>query len=251
MTGSCLEVRNLSKSFGGVMALSEFDLSVDDGELLCIIGPNGCGKTTFFNLISGFAEPSSGEVLFHGHRLSGLAAHKVARLGIGRKFQVPSVYEELTVTQNLQVATFSKAGQRGIFGLFRHRRDDRVNVSEVLEKVGLSVLADTQAGYLSHGQKQWLEIGMLLCTRPRLILLDEPTAGMTRQETRKTADLIASLIYHESVSIVLIEHDMWFVEELDCRVAVMMTGRVIAEGRYEDIRQMRVVQEAYLGSGTA
>jgi urea transport system ATP-binding protein len=234
-------------SFGGVKVLAGLDVSVGDSELLCIIGPNGCGKTTFFNLVSGFLSPTGGTLHFHGRALKGLAPHQVARCGIGRKFQVPSVYEDLTVQENLDVAAFSKAGQRGLFGIFAGADINKVETADILETIGLSDLADEYAGHLSHGQKQWLEIGIVLCTEPKLILLDEPTAGMTRQETQRTADLISSLMQRKNMSVILIEHDMWFVEELNCRVAVMMEGKIIADGRYEDVRQMKAVQEAYIG----
>ena len=251
MAENCLEVIGLSKSFGGLTALSGFDLTVSDSELLCLIGPNGCGKTTFFNLISGFLSPTSGTIRFRGRILSGLAPHSVARLGIGRKFQVPSVYDDLSVRENLEIAAFARAGQRGLLGLVPRQGDNSVNIDRMLETISLAEHRDMQAGHLSHGQKQWLEIGLVLSTGPGLILLDEPTAGMTRQETRKTADIISRLMAQDKVSVILIEHDMWFVQELDCRVVVMMGGHVIADGSHETVRAMEKVQEAYLGTSPA
>ena len=247
MSTTGLAVRELSKSFGGVKALAGLDLTLGAGELLCVIGPNGCGKTTFFNVVSGFLSPTAGTIQFDDTSLVGRAPHEIARLGIGRKFQVPSVYDDLTVLENLEVAAFSKAGRRGLLGMLPRDDDRTADAQDVLNIIDLSDMAGAMAGHLSHGRKQWLEIGMVLSTGPRLMLLDEPTAGMTRQETQKTADLIARLMERQDVSIILIEHDMWFVEELDCRVAVMMQGTIIADGRYEDVRKLKAVQEAYLG----
>ena len=245
-----LEISGLSKDFGGLRAVNRIDLSLAAGELLCIIGPNGCGKTTLFNLISGNLPSSEGSIRFGGAEVVGLRPHQVARLGIGRKFQVPSIYEDLSVADNLGVALFAKAGRRGVLGLAGHtsggeRRD------ALLERVGLQDLADQFAGHLSHGQRQWLEIGMVLATEPSMILLDEPTAGMTRAETERTSELVRAVQAEHGVAIILIEHDMWFVEALQCSVTVMMSGSIVATGDYDTVRQMDAVREAYLGTAHA
>ena len=230
---SFLEISALSKTFGSLKAIGGLDLALASDELLCIIGPNGCGKTTLFNLISGELQPDSGKILMQGEDLSRLKPFQVARKGVVRKFQVPSVYDDLTIAENMAVADNIATGG---------------DVASILQEVGLASRAHDKASILSHGEKQWLEIGMVLATRPRLVLLDEPTAGMTRSETARTVELIARVHQEFSLAMIMIEHDMRFVEALNCDVAVMMDGRIISRGTYGEISQMSEVREAYLGA---
>ncbi len=241
-----LEVEDLAKDFGGVRAIAGLTLALAEGELLCIIGPNGCGKTTLFNLITGEFAPSAGCLRFRGRDLAGLRPFEISRLGIGRKFQVPAVYPALTVRENLTVPLFAEAGRRGLRGLFTRDRDAN-EAGRLLDLVRLADKASLPAGELSHGEKQWLEIALLLASRPRLLLLDEPTAGMTLGETEATAELILRIREETRAAIIVIEHDMAFVRRLGCPVAVMLQGRIQRRGTYAEVGADPLVREAYLG----
>jgi len=231
-----LDIRGLTRSFGGVKAVDTLDLTLHEGELLAVIGPNGCGKTTLFNLMTGQLKPDAGSITIGGLEVAGLAPDRIARQGVGRKFQVPSVYDELTVAENLAIARLAAPKAR------------RGAADGLLERVGLADRTDWSAGSLSHGQKQWLEIAMVLATRPRLVLLDEPTAGMTRAETLATIDLVRRLRDEEGVATIVIEHDMAAVAALGGRVAAMISGRVVVEGSFDTVRSHPAVIEAYLGT---
>jgi urea ABC transporter ATP-binding protein UrtD len=237
-----LEVDHLSQSFGGLMAVDDVSISLAPGELRCIIGPNGAGKSTFFNLISGAIRPTSGHVRFRGRDITGLPVHRVAKLGIGRKFQVPSVFETLTVRENLDVAAIDK--HLTPRDLFRRAAQERA-VDDALTRVNLTNRADVVAGALAHGEKQWLEIGMALMTEPLLLLLDEPTAGMTADETHQTAGLVRALT--DRLTILVIEHDMQFVRDIASRITVLHRGAVLRDGTLAEIEADEIVRDVYLG----
>ncbi|MGO1120493.1 ABC transporter ATP-binding protein [Rhodovibrionaceae bacterium A322] len=251
-----LEITSLGKSFGGLLAVTNLSLSLDGGELLTVIGPNGCGKTTFFNLLTGHLKASQGDIRLDGQSILALPPHKIARLGVGRKFQVPSIYEDLTVAENIRLARQAAALVPVDFQAHRDAAEpDNTGSAEpgqdpheaFLEQLGLAQIARQRAGTLSHGKKQWLEIAMVLQARPRLILLDEPTAGMTRQEKQEAVRILQDIQARFGAAIIVIEHDMTFVEALRGRVAAMLNGRLVADGDFEEVRQNRELVEAYLG----
>lgn len=235
-TTALLGVERVSRDFGGLRALDAVSFAVSAGEVACIIGPNGCGKTTLFNVITGQVPPSAGRVVFDGRELSSLSPDGVARRGVARKFQVPSVFDDLTVRENLDVARYAATARTSLPPL-----------DAVLSDVGMRDAADEPAGTLSHGRRQWLEIGMLLAQAPRLMLLDEPTAGMTGAETLATVELVRRASARTGTACVVVEHDMRFVEALDARVLVMLAGRVVADGRFAQVRRLPAVRDAYLG----
>ncbi len=234
-----LQLRDIAKDFGGLEVLRGIDLDLNAGETRCIIGPNGCGKTTLFNIISGAFAPSAGKVIFRGMDITGRPPHLIARLGIARKFQVPGIYPTLSVAENLEAA---RLGIR-----FRPRSGGEA-LGEVLGRYGLAEILEQPAGTLSHGKKQWLEIAMLLCMDATLLLLDEPTAGMTAAETAATADLVKEVAARSGAAILVIEHDMSFVRQLACPVIVTLRGTVIFQGSYEQAKAQQEVRDAYLGT---
>ena len=234
MTGPLLQANDLQIHFGGLVVLRGVSFTLASGELCCIIGPNGAGKSTLFNALAGTLRPAQGAIRFEGHNLIGLAIHRFARLGVVRKFQVPSLFENLTVHDNLQVAG------RGLDAAHRAAR-----IEELLNMLGLVERASLVAGELAHGHKQWLEIGMALMVGPKLLLLDEPTAGMTAEETRATADLLLGL--RGRIAIIVIEHDMRFVRAVDSRTMVLHQGRIIADGAFAEIERNSTVRDIYLG----
>jgi urea ABC transporter ATP-binding protein UrtD len=241
-----LETKALTKKFGGLIAVDQVNLRLDEGELRCIIGPNGCGKTTLFNLISGFYKPSEGQVLYNGQDITGKAVYTISKLGIGRKFQVPSVFNQLTVYENIRVPFYFRYRHSRSAGTDTERSADQ-EMMGILAKVNLSDRLQDLAINLGHGEKQWLEIGMVLASKPRLMLLDEPTAGMTVSETSKTAQLIRSISQETGISILVIEHDISFVREIAGRITVMYKGALFKEGSYEEIQTDEEVREIYLG----
>jgi urea transport system ATP-binding protein len=240
-----LYVEGVSVSFDGFKALNNLSFSIDAGELRCVIGPNGAGKTTMMDVITGKTQPDSGMV-FLGQTidLTQKTEYEIARLGIGRKFQKPSVFENLTVFENLELAM--KAPKDVWSTLFNRRNSEQQDrVLEMIKRIRLNERADEAAGLLSHGQKQWLEIGMLLMQDPQILLLDEPAAGMSDEETARTAELLLSL--EGKHSIVVVEHDMEFVTSIARKVTVLHEGRVLAEGPMEKIQNDERVIEVYLG----
>ncbi len=241
-----LRLNDIKVDFNGFLALNGLNLSVSKGELRCLIGPNGAGKTTALDLICGKIRQTQGSLIFDGHRLDGLEEHRIARAGIGRKFQVPSVFRELTVEENLSVACAERSGVfENLLPGSRRRNDARLE--ELAALVGLTTELAKPASYLSHGQTQWLEIGMLVAQDAALILMDEPTAGMTIQETHKTADLFLRL--KGKHTLIVVEHDMAFVKEICDVISVMHMGRLLAQGSAAEIEANAEVREAYLGSG--
>jgi urea transport system ATP-binding protein len=242
---SLLYLDGVTVSFDGFRALNGLSLVIYDGELRTIIGPNGAGKTTMMDVITGKTRPDMGDVMFDGRvDLTRLDEAAIANLGIGRKFQKPTVFENLTVLDNLDLAL---KNERGIWRTLvaRTQREDARRIDEALATVGLSAQRGERAGNLSHGQKQWLEIGMLLVQDTQLILLDEPVAGMTDHETEKTAELIREIVGRHTV--VVVEHDMEFVRSLNAKTTVLHEGRVLAEGTIEAVQNNPEVIEVYLG----
>jgi urea transport system ATP-binding protein len=243
-TDFLLALDGVSVSFDGFKAVNDLSLYIDKGELRVIIGPNGAGKTTVLDLICGRTRASEGSISFKNQDISGFTEHEVVKLGIGRKFQTPSIYEDLTVFENLEI---SYPRGRNVSGaLFWKRTEETVDrVREVARMVFLGDHIDRLAETLSHGQKQWLEIGMLLIQDPELLMLDEPVAGMSVSERRKTAELLNDIIKNRSV--IVIEHDMKFVESIAHRVTVLHQGKVLAEGPMDAIQANPKVKEVYLG----
>ena len=239
-----LEVEELSVSFDGFRAVDTLNLYVDNGEIRALIGPNGAGKTTLLDLISGKTRCSDGEVRFKGQVISKLREHEIVQRGIGRKFQTPSVYEELTVFENLEMAYPSR---RTWWGALRCRRTPELTerVEEIAELIYLQDRLWDLAEEISHGQKQWLEIGMLLMQSPELMMLDEPVAGMSMAERQKTAELLQRLCQGRAVLVV--EHDMQFVESIADTVTVLHQGKLLAEGKMHDVKNDPRVIDVYLG----
>ncbi len=240
-----LTLESVHKTFEGFKAINDLTFYLDEGELRTIIGPNGAGKSTMLDLITGRTRPDSGKIEFgRDTDLTRLNEYQINRLGVGRKFQTPSVYVEHTVFENILL---SLPGTRSVWeALFsRTTPRQRERVSEVLEIVGLRDKAETQAGALAHGQKQWLEIGMLLAQDPRLLLVDEPATGMSDEETVKTGELLLSLAGKHS--IVVIEHDMTFVRQIARKVTVLHQGSVLCEGTVDEVQNNEKVREVYLG----
>jgi urea transport system ATP-binding protein len=240
-----LTLEGVNKTFDGFKAISDLTFYMDQGELRVVIGPNGAGKSTMLDLITGRTRPDSGKIEFGKDTdLTRLNEYQINRLGVGRKFQTPSVYAGHTVFENLLL---SLKGPRGVFASLFHRTaaQERARIEEVLAVVGLAERAEWKAGALSHGQKQWLEIGMLIAQEPKLLLVDEPAAGMTDEETYKTGQLLLSL--EGKHSIVVIEHDMTFVRQIARKVTVLHQGTVLREGSVDEVQNDDRVVEVYLG----
>ena len=243
-TDHLLAVEGLTVSFDGFRAVDDLSFYLDRGEIRVVIGPNGAGKTTVLDLICGRTKATAGSIKFEGAELTRMKEHQIVRAGVGRKFQTPSIYEDLTVFENLELS-FPRG--RSVFGALAFRRDAEVSgqVEEVARSVFLHDHLDRPADILSHGQKQWLEIGMLLIQDPALLMLDEPVAGMSVSERAKTAELLRRIIQRRSVLV--IEHDMGFVESIADKVMVLHQGRVISEGSIAHVKADRRVVDVYLG----
>lgn len=240
-----LTLEGVNKTFDGFKAINDLNFYMDEGELRVIIGPNGAGKSTMMDIITGRTQPDTGKVEFGKTvDLTKLNEYQINRLGIGRKFQTPSVYVEHTVLENLWL---SLEGSRSVWSTLFARigSEQRDRIQEMLKLIGLTDRANVKAGTLSHGQKQWLEIGMLLSQNPKLLLVDEPAAGMTDEETAKTGELLMSLAGKHSV--VVIEHDMVFVRQIARKVTVLHQGHVLCEGSVDEVQNDERVIEVYLG----
>lgn len=241
MTGEALLVtERLEKRFGGVCAIAGVDFTLAKGELRCLIGPNGAGKSTFFKMLTAQLRPSAGRIVFDGRDITRRAPHEISRLGIGIKNQVPDVYDGLTVIENIWLS--ARFGKRAAAA--------RRAAHQVIERLSLEALARRRVGELSHGQRQWVEFGMVIALEPKLILLDEPTAGMSLEEIERTASLIRAA--NESASIIVVEHDMLFIRQIATTVTVFHQGQILAEGTMAEIQAHPEVRAVYLGrSGIA
>ncbi len=241
-----LETRNLSKNFGGVMAAHDIDFAMKVGELRCLIGPNGAGKTTFFNMINGIVRPTRGSVYFHGRDITNLASYKIGRLGIVRSFQVPNVFGTLSVFENVFTGVLRKVETINPFVSLARFGDLVDRAMDVLERVRLSGKTHVEASKLSHGERRRLELGISFACDPKLLLLDEPTAGLTISETDEIIPLIED-ISSRGVSILVIEHDLKFVRRIAHRITVMNKGEILAEGVADEIENDEKVKAVYLG----
>jgi len=245
LTSALLYLDGVNVSFDGFRALNNLSFVIAPGEMRAIIGPNGAGKTTMMDVVTGKTRPNSGEVVFDGvHNLTKLDETEIAELGIGRKFQKPTVFDSHTVFDNLELALKSDRRVRTTLW-WRETPGERRRIDEILDTIRLTALRNRVAGSLSHGQKQWLEIGMLLAQDPKLLLVDEPVAGMTDIETRQTAELLREI--NREHTVVVVEHDMTFVRELGVKVTCLHEGAVLAEGTIDQVSQNERVVEVYLG----
>jgi len=239
-----LDLRKLVRRFGGFTVINNVSLSIKRGEMRCIIGPNGAGKTTLFNLITGDLKPDSGKIVFLNQEITRLSSEKICRSGITRKFQTPTLFSNLKVIENILMAGYGKYKMSDL--LFKKvDAGDIEQSARILQTIKLSEKKDVLASDLSHGEKQWLEMGMLLRNNPKLLLLDEPTAGMTRQETLETATLIKNI--SKNLTIIVIEHDLKFLKEIGDNVAVLHNGEILAEGTFDEIERNETVKNVYLG----
>ena len=243
-TDFVLSIEDLTVSFDGFKAVDNLTMYIDKNELRVVIGPNGAGKTTVLDLICGKTKSTSGSIKFMNKELTKLSEHEIVREGVGRKFQTPSIYENLSVYQNLEVS-YPKG--RGVFGSLTFKRTAEVEaqVRKVAEEIMLTDLLDLEAALLSHGQKQWLEIGMLLMQDPELLMLDEPVAGMSAKERDQAAELLNKICNNRSVLV--IEHDMEFVKKIAHKVTVLHQGKILAEGSMDKVQEDEKVIEVYLG----
>ncbi len=241
-----LEVSGVSVSFDGFKAINNLSFSIGERELRAVIGPNGAGKTTFMDIVTGKTRPDEGRAVWgeKSRSLLRMSEAAIARAGVGRKFQRPTVFEDQSVRENLMLALKKDRGPFSVL-VFRPSAGDLERVAELAGEIGLAAALDRKAGELSHGQKQWLEIGMLLAQEPRLLLVDEPAAGMSGPEREHTTELLKQAA--KTRAVIVVEHDMEFVRRLDCKVTVLHEGSVLAEGSIDHVTQNEEVIEVYLG----
>ncbi len=247
---SLLEISGVSVSFDGFKAINNLSLQIGEPELRAVIGPNGAGKTTFMDIITGKTKPDEGRVIYGelSQSLIGMSESKIAMLGIGRKFQKPTVFESQTVRENLAMALKNPRGPFSVL-FYRKSSEGAARLEAIADEINLTDHLTRPAGELSHGQKQWLEIGMLLAQDPRLLLVDEPAAGMTAQEREHTTDILKKAA--ETRAVIVVEHDMEFVRRLDCKVTVLHEGSVLAEGSLDHVTNDPTVIDVYLGRADA
>ena len=239
MATPLLQTVDLGMHFGGVMSVRNVNFALAEGELRCLIGPNGAGKSTFFKLLTGQLKPTHGHVLFRGHDISRANQHHIARLGIGIKCQVPSVFDGLSVRENIWLSASRINSGKRVMQL----------VDEMLERVALTHVADSLVGQLAHGQRQWVELGIVLSTDPKLVLLDEPTAGMTHEEVEKTAQLIREI--NQTKALIVVEHDMQFIRMIANQVTVFSQGAILMEDGVENVMRNPLIRDIYLGKQAA
>ncbi len=241
-----LDVQNLTTKVAGYTILNGLDFSIDENELRVLLGPNGAGKTTLIAMITGQFKPNSGKIYFSGEDITGMAPDRVFQRGISRKFQVPNMYETLSVFDNVMVSL--QADRKVFSSLFRRvSAEDSDRIWDILEFIGLADKAKEPADTLSHGERQWLELGMLVAANPKLLLLDEPTTGMTEEGKHKTAELIQKIAQNHTV--LLVEHDMHIVRQIAQKVTVLHQGQLLAEGALDEVVSNATVREVYLGKG--
>jgi branched-chain amino acid transport system ATP-binding protein len=241
-----LEIENLTKSFGGVMAIAGVSFGIEQGTIHAVIGPNGAGKTTLFHAITGYHRPDSGRVVFMGEDITGLSSHQICRKGVGRSFQIINIYPSLSVFQNVQAAILSRIG-KGLNFFSPAKNMGRNETEEILDLIGLYEQKQIIANALSHGDKKRLEVAIALGNQPKLLLLDEPTAGMSLEETTAIIHLIGKLCQEKGLTVFFTEHDMSVVFSIARRIIVMHQGKIIAEGSREDVKNNKQVQKVYLG----
>jgi branched-chain amino acid transport system ATP-binding protein len=241
-----LEVREVCKSFSGFTAVNRANLEVNRGEIVAVIGPNGAGKTTLFNLVTGILKPDGGQILFKGEEITGLPVHKTCKKGITRSFQVVNIFSRMTVFENVRISVLSQQGKTGNW-FTPSRNLVNQETSEILERVGLIAKKATVCGVLSHGDQKVLEIAIALAGKPELLILDEPTAGMSPEETTRCIDLIKHLSEKLGLTILFCEHDMEIVFGIANRVMVMVRGTTLIQGSRDEVRSNQAVQDAYLG----